>query len=115
MKVLRVNAEGTMVVSVSGLLKRGRDTVELFNELREELSQQPRKLIMDLSEVQVVDSMSLGLFVGLYLRCQELGIEFVFVGVSPDVRRLFETTNLDKVFTAQSTGKTEIGHQAGGS
>ncbi|MBD3243913.1 MAG: STAS domain-containing protein [Chitinivibrionales bacterium] len=101
MKALRVNAEGTVVVSVSGLLKRGRDTVELFSELREDLSEKPAKLIMDLSEVRVVDSMSLGLLVGLYLRCQELDVQFHFVGVSPEVRKLFEATNLDKVFTAQ--------------
>lgn len=107
--MLRVNAEGTMVVSVSGLLKRGRDTVEMFSELREELSEKPRKLIMDLSEVEIVDSMSLGLLVGLYLRCQELGIQFVFVGVSPDVRRLFETTNLDKVFTATTEESASTG------
>ena len=102
MRVLRTEAEGTIVVAVQGMFERGRATVELFNELKEELDKGPTKLIMDLGGMKVVDSMALGLLVGLYLKCRELEVGFTLAGVSPDLRKLLESTSITQIIPQSS-------------
>lgn len=102
MKILRTEVEGTIVVAVSGLFERGRATIELFNELRDELKKKPQKLIMDLGNMAVMDSMALGLLVGLYLNCKELGVEFALTGVTQDIMNLLNATNLTQIIPASA-------------
>jgi anti-anti-sigma factor len=102
MKVLRTEAEGTIVVAVHGMFERGRATVELFNELKDELDKGPHKLIMDLDGMKVVDSMALGLLVGLYLKCRELEVGFTLAGVSRELKALLDTTSITQIIPQSS-------------
>ena len=55
-------------------------------------------LIVDLSRVALIPSIALGLLVQMANKCQARGQELKLSGVQPQVRKLFSTTRLDRVF-----------------
>ena len=54
---------------------------------------------IDFSQCAFIDSTGLGVLVGLYKRCQEVGAQIVLKHLNKDVERVFKMTRLDHVFT----------------
>lgn len=88
---------------------RGEVDLRSYDQLRSVLANEVElgwNLIVDLSEVDLLDSTGLGLLVGILKRARErgerLGIaptQLVLVVDTPEVRRTLELTRLDRVFT----------------
>jgi anti-sigma B factor antagonist len=55
-------------------------------------------LVIDLSCVEFVDSVGLGVLVGLFKAARALGCRTCFVGIRPGVRRVMEIIRLDEIF-----------------
>ena len=55
-------------------------------------------VLVDLSEVSFVDSAALGVLIGLHRRCRMKNGQCVLVAAQPEVVRLLEVTDLDKLF-----------------
>lgn len=55
-------------------------------------------LLVDMSDVQSLDSAGLMVFVSTLTLAQQLGKQLTLFGVSPSVRIVFELTQLDRVF-----------------
>lgn len=62
------------------------------------LEGQPEKVLLDLGKVEFIDSTGLGVMVSL-LKLMGPGGKVAVVGAAPNVRRLFEMTRLDSLFT----------------
>ena len=76
------------------------------------LSDGARKLVVDLSGIEYMDSAGLGTLVGLQKRLREVGGAMVIAGPQPRVRRLFDITGLDQIFAVcedVSTAIKEVG------
>jgi anti-sigma B factor antagonist len=58
-----------------------------------------RHLIVDLSDVEFLDSTGLGVLVGVHHRLQAQDGSMSFVGASERLLRVFHVTRLDKIFT----------------
>jgi anti-anti-sigma factor len=56
------------------------------------------RIVVDLSEVKVVDCSGVGFLVSLYKRAREKGESVSFVGVTDQPLRLFRLLRLDHVF-----------------
>jgi len=56
------------------------------------------KVILDLSGVDLVDSLGITLVLGLFKTCQKSGAAFSIEGVKPDILRVFKLFNLTKFF-----------------
>lgn len=71
-------------------------------ELRRQLSDGPhkgrRRLLLDLSKVEFIDSTGLGVLVSI-LKEMAPGGRIAVVGAGPAPTRLFQITGLDKLFT----------------
>jgi len=63
------------------------------------LERQIKRLIVDLSNVEYMDSSGLGALVALLKRVRESGGQMPLAGAKPRVRRLFEITGLDQIFS----------------
>jgi anti-sigma B factor antagonist len=83
--------------------------VDLYTapELRQRLARVDEdgaeRVVLDLSQVTLVDSMALGVLLGAKKRLATHGGSLDLVVASPDIRRIFEITMLDRVFTLHAT------------
>lgn len=60
-------------------------------------------LIVDLSEATFIDSMTLGVLLGAVKRLRPSGGKVTIVCVDPHIRRIFEITLLDRVFSLHAS------------
>ena len=56
------------------------------------------KVVLDLSAVDLIDSLGITLVLGLFKSCQKSGAAFSIEGVKPDIMRVFKLFNLTKFF-----------------
>lgn len=81
----------------------GRVTSSTSHQLRESVSgaiSQKRNIVLDLSEVNYMDSSGLGALVGVWASAKRNGCEIKLLSLSQRVRELLRITNLDKLFAA---------------
>ena len=69
-------------------------------------------VIVDLSKVTFVDSMALGVLVGAVNRLRRGGRSLRLVVPSPELRRIFEITHLDRVFTLDWTREEALAQRS---
>lgn len=86
------------VVSVSGDVDH-HSAPELRDRLASLIDDDATYVTVDLSETTFVDSMALGVLLGAKKRLAAMGGELELVVSSLEIRRVFEITMLDRVFT----------------
>lgn len=67
-----------------------------------------KKLVLDLSELDYIDSGHLGALVRCYKQVSEAGGRVVFCGLKPAVRETFLVTRLDRVLKIATTRSEAI-------
>jgi anti-sigma B factor antagonist len=67
-----------------------------------------QELVLDLSDTTFVDSMTLGVLLGAMKRIRARGGHLRLVVPGTDVRRIFEITLLDRVFTLHETREEAV-------
>jgi anti-sigma B factor antagonist len=96
--VVTAPAPGAVVVSVAG-----QADLHTAPELRDALAQAidvgERRIVVDLTEATFVDSMTLGVLLGARRRVAEQDGGLAIVCPDPHLRRVFEITSLDRVFS----------------
>ncbi len=75
-----------------------READELKSLINEKVDMGFRKVIVDLSAVEFVDSTFLGVIVGSLKKVAKLNGDLKLVGFKPPVRSMFELTRLFRVF-----------------
>ena len=86
------------VVSVSGDVDL-HSAPELRDRLAAIIDEEGAVVTVDLSETSFLDSMALGVLLEARKRLAAIGGELELVVSNPDIRRVFEITMLDRVFT----------------
>ncbi|MBA2742103.1 MAG: STAS domain-containing protein [Actinobacteria bacterium] len=76
---------------------------ELRDRLNGALEADARNLVIDLSRVSFIDSMALGALLELHKRLRAEGGELRLVVPDTKLRRIFEITLLDQIFTLAKT------------
>lgn len=56
-------------------------------------------VVLDLAQVDQIDSLGITLVLGLFKSCQKAGRSFRIEGVKPDIMRVFKLFNLPKFFS----------------
>jgi anti-sigma B factor antagonist len=72
---------------------------ELRERIAEVIDDGARDIVVDLSEVTFIDSMTLGVLLGAMKRVNPRGGRLAVVVSDDNIRRIFEITLLDRVFT----------------
>jgi len=94
---LRIREDaGSIVVECSGALVAGVTDV-LYREVRE-LVARDRRIVLDLTHLEKMDSMGLGTIVRLYASARSNRCELELINLSRRVRELFGVTGLLSIF-----------------
>jgi anti-sigma B factor antagonist len=90
--------ERAVVLSLSGEVDVS-NTARVSEAALKLLEGKIKLLLIDLVGVEYMDSSGLGTLVALLKRVRESGRDMAVAGARPRVRRVFEITGLDQVFT----------------
>jgi len=93
----RIESRDTAVLGLAGEVDVA-NVAQVREAALELLARGVKRLVVDLSATEYMDSSGLGTLVGLLKRLKETGGEIAIAGARPRVRRLFEITGLKQVF-----------------
>ena len=88
----------TSVISVAGEIDL-YTAPELKRELVHAIDEGARRVVVDLSEATFIDSTTLGVLLSGIKRLRPLGGELAVVCTDRNIRKIFEITLLDRVFS----------------
>jgi anti-sigma B factor antagonist len=66
------------------------------------LADRPRELVLDLEDVNFVDSSGLGLLISTSDRAGRAGVELAITGAGPEIQRVFHFAGLDGFLPVRS-------------
>jgi len=72
---------------------------ELRSKMREMLGDGVRELVVDLSEIRMVDSSGIGLLMSAHNSLRKVGGQFALVNASEDLLALFQTMRMHQHFS----------------
>jgi anti-sigma B factor antagonist len=97
-----IEADGPVVIAVHGQADL-HTAPELRSAITAAIDRGANGLVIDLSEATFIDSMTLGVLLGAVKRLRPSGGKVTIVCVDPHIRRIFEITLLDRVFSLHPT------------
>jgi anti-anti-sigma factor len=104
---LKLDLETRAIDDVTVLWCRGRftyrDEATAFSRKISELLPNARKIVVDLSGLEVIDSAGLGELVVVHMWIRASGCSLKLAGANPRIRQLLELTNLLSVFDIYPT------------
>lgn len=108
--------EGSAVLALTGEVDVS-NTPQVREAGLKLLADGAKKLVVDLSATDYMDSAGLGTLVGLLKRLKEAGGAMAIAGPQPRVNRLFQITGLNQIFSIYEdvgTAIKEVAHERGG-
>lgn len=103
------DVQGVTVISLSGNVLGGPDANALNDQLRSLLETKKTKVIIDLGEVQFINSSGLGMLIGGMSTMRKGGGELKLARASKKVLTLLEMTKLTNLFDVHETVKAAVG------
>lgn len=97
------NENNTSIISLPEEVLGGTQVIEFSNLVEEAINNNSSKLIVDLTNVKVLNSSGLGMIVGAHTSCTKNSCQLVIAAPNPKVLELFNITNLNKILTIEST------------
>ena len=82
----------------------------LQDELFTLLEQNPRHLVLDLSQLAFISSVGLGGIIAAHLRCRKNNSTMAMAAPSADILELLQVTNLTRLFPVHRTVETALAH-----
>ncbi|MCB0792031.1 MAG: STAS domain-containing protein [Flavobacteriales bacterium] len=91
--------DGCNIFGLKGRLMDQQQADRLMQALDEELAKGRSHVVLDMSELQYMNSTGLNILINVLTRTRNAGGDTFIAGLSPSVRQLFVVTKLDSVFT----------------
>jgi anti-sigma B factor antagonist len=101
--------QGVTVISLSGNVLGGPDANALNDQLRSLLDKKKTHVIIDLGDVQFINSSGLGMLIGGMSTMRKGGGELKLARASKKVQNLLEMTKLTTLFDVHETVKAAVG------
>jgi anti-sigma B factor antagonist len=98
MKLTTREISGVSIVDLSGKITLGEGGVALREEVRKLLAEGKKKIVLNLAEVNYIDSSGLGELVSAYTAVKNAGGELKLLNLTSKVRDLLVITKLVTVF-----------------
>jgi anti-sigma B factor antagonist len=100
--------KGVTIISLKGEVVGGPDATELRRQLQIFIEQGKKKIIVDLGQVELMNSSGLGMLIGGLTTVRNAGGDLKLANASPKILSLFTVTKLSKVFTHFDSLKSAI-------
>ena len=101
---------GLSVVGISGRLVFGREVEGLETVIADLLKQGKKKIVLDVSALDYIDSAGIGTVVACLSNVKKAGGDMRLAGPNPRVARLLSMTGVDKLVTSyRSVSEAEAG------
>lgn len=97
-----VKNDGLVVLSMAGKLVDKVEAIEIRVEIDEELEEGASRFIIDLSDLEYMNSTGLNILINLMNKARNEGGEAIVVGAKPRISALFAVTKLNSVFMMKS-------------
>jgi anti-anti-sigma factor len=88
---------GVSVVTISGRLTLGGETEKLDEAVSKLLAQNRKKVVLDITALDYVDSSGLGLLISCLTKAKKAGGDLKVAGANPRIRRIFSMTGVESV------------------
>lgn len=108
MKVSTLKESGITVLEPRGSLIGDKTTDELKAKARELLDQGNKKLIVDLGDVDYMNSSGIGTLVSIYTSYTNAGAQIKLCRVGKKIHNIFVITKLTSVFDVEETREQAI-------
>jgi anti-sigma B factor antagonist len=108
MKFAAKEQKGVTIIELSGNVMGGPDATALNEQVHKLLDAGVRKVVIDLHDVQFVNSSGLGMLIGSLTTMRNAGGNLKLACVSKKVQTLIEVTKLHSVFELHSSVSTAI-------
>ncbi len=79
---------------------------ELFDQI---MNQNKSNVVIDFSEVNVIDSLGLGKLLKFYQKAKQKNINLIIFGLNNQIKYLFHITQLEAIFTLAETEEDALG------
>jgi len=104
-----VRAKGSDVTLIVIRGEIGTETVDQFKEKIDQIiNDGKKKLVIDLQEVNYLNSMGLGVFASALKKLKKSNGDLKLINLSPTVMELLERSRLDKVFDVFETEEEAV-------
>lgn len=98
MKTKILNNGDITVLELQGKITIGEGDVKLRNNIKEQLAEGKRKLVLDLEKVSYMDSSGIGELVGTFTTVKNAGGELKLANLTSKIKDIMQLTALITVF-----------------
>jgi anti-sigma B factor antagonist len=102
--------DGLVILSMIGRLVDKVEAVEISTEVEEELKSGNNRFIIDLSEMEYMNSTGLNIIINLMNKSKNNGGEAVVASAPARILSLFTVTKLNSVFTIKDSREEAIAY-----
>ncbi len=96
-------SDSIAILKMAGRLVDKVEAVEISVEIEEELEEGTSQFIIDLQELEYMNSTGLNILINLMNKARNEGGEALVLGAPPRIQSLFAVTKLNSVFTMKDT------------
>lgn len=102
--------EDYTLLTMSGRLMDKSEAVNIGVEMEEALEAGNSRFIVDLSELDYMNSTGLNILINLVNKTSDEGGAVVIAGAQPRIKSLFKVTKLSSVFTMKDSREEAVSH-----
>jgi anti-anti-sigma factor len=107
MQVEKIDIQGVPTLKIRGEIDL-HASPELRQSLRESLAQKPRHLLLDMSEVEYMDSSGLGVLIEYMKESQSFGGKLGLFGLREKVQSILRLVGLDRFFVIEGNAEKTL-------
>ena len=107
-KISKTTTKNVVVLNLLGSLVNEQDMLNLQNDLEDVFQIRMVKLMIDLSELSLINSSGLNLLIKIFTKIRNNGGDVAFVKGLPQVIKILELSKLNSIFTICANEKEAL-------
>jgi len=109
MKLSAKEVKGVIIITLNGNVMGGPDATALNDELHKLAEKKKKKIVLDISDVQTMNSSGLGMLIGALTAVKNSGGVLKIAGASDKIESLLVITRLTSMFELYPDTQAAVG------